>query len=292
MQSILRPILFTLLMALCFTGSADTIKANECYLVVSSETGVPHTACMFDYGNGTRKWLGFQPKEQFSPNGSGEIDESDREQLIEKYVRFRVEPQDLQTAEMNARQKYQNARYKLGICDCVNLVVDVVRDCKLRVKLPFNFLPDKVVERLAKSNQPSQHDTRPFPWAFSSVNQNVDLVVSLKEFRCHKTESILSRDKIYVRIFSGGNGNVFPMKTYRVGKDQKINPQKSTVSISIKKGDAIAIQLWDDDKNDPDDLVFDWSVPITGKGELSNRQVRGTQKAGSESIYEVVLLVE
>ncbi len=281
--------LIILIFLLILPTTSTLAEANHGYLVVSSETGFPHNACLLDYGDGNLKWLGFRPKKPRQPVGPGMIDESNREDLIETYVRFKVDINRLKFAENNARNKYKDKTYRVGIFDCVNMCADIVRDCNLHLKKRGNFIPSEFVKSLVKLNHVESDDSRPFPWKVSPIINNEKVAIQLEKIECIKTETVTGPDKIYMRLFSSSGNITSPAKRISLNDNQS-RILKMPIQ-TVRRGHSIAIQLWDDDFSGKDDLVFDWSVSSLKSGTFAKKQVRGTSAIGSESKYCVTVSI-
>ncbi|MBR8831722.1 MAG: hypothetical protein N5P05_002685 [Chroococcopsis gigantea SAG 12.99] len=124
------------------------------FLVIISETGFPHSACLFII-NGQRQWRGFKPKKLKMPVCEGYVDESDRTQFIDNanVVKFEVDDSVLNMTLETIRTTYNGLTYRVGIGpDCVNLAVDVAKLCGLKTPPPPNMSPNSLVENLKKLN--------------------------------------------------------------------------------------------------------------------------------------------
>ena len=133
------------------------------HLVIISETGFPHSACLLDYSAARREWYGFHPKRSRSPAGAGEVDRSDRTAFINHYIRFQVSVARLDDAVAKIRSKYEGGTYAVGVKDCVSLSADVAYECGLRV--PYvNFTPYGLIKILQLYNSPTEVDVQPLPW--------------------------------------------------------------------------------------------------------------------------------
>ena len=132
------------------------------HLVIISETGMFHSACMFDFG-ATREWYGFHPKTHGRPAGAGEVDRTDRTSFINHYIRFQLSTARLDESARMIERKYAKATYILGVRDCVSLSADVARVCGLTVP-DLNFTPYGLIQILRVYNQYTHYDTTPRPW--------------------------------------------------------------------------------------------------------------------------------
>lgn len=133
------------------------------HLVIISETGMFHSACLFDYSAEKRQWYGFHPKQHGRPAGQGEVDLLDRRAFINHYIRFDVTEAGLNAAERMIMSKYSNATYGLGVQDCVSLSADVARECGLGVPL-VNFTPYGLIQVLRLHNSYTHYDVWPLPF--------------------------------------------------------------------------------------------------------------------------------
>jgi len=133
------------------------------HLVVISETGMFHSACLFDYGTTRREWYGFHPKSHGRPAGEGEVDRTDRTGFINHYIRFNMSASRLDASARMITQKYGSATYVLGVKDCVSMSADVIRECGLRVPL-VNMTPYGLIQILRFYNKYTEYDKWPLPW--------------------------------------------------------------------------------------------------------------------------------
>jgi hypothetical protein len=134
------------------------------HLVIISETGMFHSACLFEYGPDKREWYGFHPRSKGRPAGAGEVDRSDRTSFINHYVRFRVSDQAIGAAVRRIESNYGSATYVLGVKDCVSLTGDVAHACGLRVPY-WNVTPYGLVQILRLYNDYTEYDRFPLPWS-------------------------------------------------------------------------------------------------------------------------------
>ena len=65
----------------------------------------------------------------------------------------------------------------------------------------------------------------------------------------------------------------------------------NTVLATLDTGMTIAVQLWDDDGIDRDDLIFDQTIHVKGPEALILKQKKGERLLGSESIYEMQISI-
>lgn len=134
------------------------------HLTVISETGMFHSAVLFEIDTGRRReWRGFHPRTHHAPMGGGEVDRTDREPYINHYARFAVADATLLSALQRAEQDWATAYYTIGVQDCVSMSADVARACGLVVPR-VNMTPYGLVSALVTSNRPTHHDTWPLPW--------------------------------------------------------------------------------------------------------------------------------
>lgn len=132
-------------------------------LVVISETGMFHSACLFDYGRDKREWYGFHPRSKGRPAGQGEIDRTDRRSFVNHYISFDVSEASLNAAVRRIETKYGSATYVLGVKDCVSLSADVAHECGLRVPY-WNVTPYGLVQILRLYNEYTAYDEFPVAW--------------------------------------------------------------------------------------------------------------------------------
>lgn len=135
------------------------------YLTVITETGMFHSACLFEIGGGGRQdWRGFHPARHRVPAGRGEIDTTNRQAYINHYSRFQVDDGRLQRALMAADTGWDHAFYALGIQDCVSFSSDVARACGLNVPPPPIMTPYGLLVSLRLLNKATHSDDSPYPW--------------------------------------------------------------------------------------------------------------------------------
>ncbi|WP_185563269.1 hypothetical protein [Nostoc sp. 2RC] len=122
------------------------------YLTVISETGFPHSACLFEYW-GERHWRGFKPKIPKTPFGAGYVDISDRSGWIKHLVKFEIPDDILFRVRQDIEAKYKKQVYRVALGpDCINLSVDAASWCRLTTPPPPNIIPDNLVTNLAQMN--------------------------------------------------------------------------------------------------------------------------------------------
>jgi len=118
------------------------------FLVIISETGFPHSACLF-ITNGRQQWRGFKPRIPKVPYGPGYVDTSDRTKYIKNFVKFKINDSVLENALQKVTISYETRFYKVVLGpDCVNLSVDAASWCGLKTPPPPNLLPDILIEDL------------------------------------------------------------------------------------------------------------------------------------------------
>lgn len=134
------------------------------YLTVISETGMFHSACLFEIGSAAQhEWRGFHPRAHRTPAGAGEVDRTNREEFINHYVRFEVSDLLLKTALEKVETGWSRAVYVLGVQDCVSMSAEVARHCGLATTA-VNMTPYGLIWGLRTWNSYLDYDTRPFPW--------------------------------------------------------------------------------------------------------------------------------
>ncbi|MBD2302274.1 hypothetical protein [Nostoc sp. FACHB-190] len=122
------------------------------YLTVISETGFPHSACLFEYW-GERHWRGFKPKAHKTPFWAGYVDTSDRSSFIKNSVKFEIIDEILERVRQDIETKYNKQFYQAALGpDCINLSVDAASLCGLKTPPPPNVSPDNLVINLARLN--------------------------------------------------------------------------------------------------------------------------------------------
>jgi len=123
------------------------------YFSIISETGFPHSACVFIIGNRPAEWRGFKPTISKTPYCRGYVDKSDRSDFIKNFVEFAIDDSVLENALHEITTSYENLDYRAVLGpDCINLSVDAARYCGLQTPPPPNLLPDNLVEALKRLN--------------------------------------------------------------------------------------------------------------------------------------------
>lgn len=141
------------------------------HLVVFSESGVPHSGCVLQYG-GTVEWLSFMPRpttiwDTFPGGNYGMVDTTDRKGAIDKYVSMYVEDGVLVKGRNTTLAAYYSASYGLFINDCLTFSRDMVNNCKL-VGSAFSIFPSVYVLQLYLNNmgRVQSYNTKPYPWEY------------------------------------------------------------------------------------------------------------------------------
>ena len=258
-------------------------SGESAYLIVTSEIGFPHSACLAEFSSTEQKWIGFRPKVR-QPVGDGLVDLAGRQDFIDGYVRLKVDAQELRKAYNKVKTDFTGKKYVIFKRDCVSLSAQLARECGLDVAPKGNFEPAMLVAQLVEKNKQkvTHHNRRPFPWVVDRKQYSDKVSVWLRKVTCAKTETVTGADKVYVRVLTASSKIDLPQK-------KKMNNRDVWVAnlnlIKVDQGQAIAIQLWDDDTFDPDDLIFDWTFTTGKLGNLKKSQTRGTSVVGSESKY-------
>ena len=131
------------------------------FLSVTSEMGMFHSACLFET-SGRQQWRGYHPSTHRSPVALAEIDRSNRDALVNHYIRFSIDDKVLDAALTGAERMYEGTEYILGVRDCVSFSADVVRMCGLAVPR-VNMTPFGLVQIL-RVNDYTELDIKPYPW--------------------------------------------------------------------------------------------------------------------------------
>jgi hypothetical protein len=121
-------------------------------LTIISETGFPHSACLFEYGE-SKSWMGFKPKIPKLPVFTGYVDKSDRSKSIKNFACFSVPDVVIEKALLSLESKYTDLLYIIvfGI-DCNDFTLDTAKLCGLAVPTTKDIFPNHLVLRLAKLN--------------------------------------------------------------------------------------------------------------------------------------------
>jgi hypothetical protein len=139
------------------------------HLSFISETGTPHSACLFEFvehNRSKKNWWGVQPGETIDSGiflDNQALDRRDRTNLIMNYVRFEVEDNVLSKLELTMQIEWVGASYFPGVQDCLSFTAWVAKRAGLEVPM-VNMDPDKFIRRLTALNRPNEFNKRPFPW--------------------------------------------------------------------------------------------------------------------------------
>ena len=278
---------------------AKTSKSRAAYLTIAYEaTDVSHVACLLEFPGKRPRWIGFGPSVKYKVVAGGAIDGFSIEKEIKRYVRFRVDASDLARAEAVTRRTYRHRAYILGVFDCVTFATDLADHAGLNVPSKIHFQVEGLIDELARRNRSriSSLDQIPYPWRRCRVLQkqiakgtagNDMVTVRLDEVTCRETESLMGiRDRLYLIAYTESGKR----RTIRVGKlGDNEQWRKGAVLFRVPRGTAVGIQLWDADRINHDDLVFQTSFCACKNGHLHETQRRGRAARGSLSIYRVGL---
>jgi len=139
-------------------------------LSVFSESGVPHSGCVLEYG-GAVEWLSFMPRpttfwDTFPGGNYGWIDTSNRGGAVSSYVSMWVKDDVLVKGRNNTLADYYSATYGLFINDCLSFSRDMVKSCKLSGGNAASFFPGVYVLQLYQLNQGvvTHYNSKPYPW--------------------------------------------------------------------------------------------------------------------------------
>lgn len=122
--------------------------------IISVTGSMPHSACFFDYADITYRdgWRGFAPAAHRTPIGAGRVYDTDESGRINHQITFEVPDTTLLNACNSVTAKFANARYILGVRDCVSFSADVASACGLGVPL-INMTPYGLIRILQAHNQ-------------------------------------------------------------------------------------------------------------------------------------------
>lgn len=115
-------------------------------LTFISETGMFHSLCKCTYPS-EENWYGYAPIEKGSPHGPGTVHREARPVLVNHWISFDQEEQNLRAALTSVCAKYDNTTYTVTVHDCVSFSADVARACGLRVPA-LNFTPWGLIQTL------------------------------------------------------------------------------------------------------------------------------------------------
>jgi len=264
---------------------------NNASLTLMSQDGI-HMTTRLQYADGTVEWIGFRSKYSL-PIGPGEIDVRDHSDKIRLYVMLPVDSERLKQARDAVVADFQNSTYRLNNNNCVFFASELAKTAGFDLKDAFDVgkTPEQVVRLYAeKFRDVAVFDVRPFPWEQTGlVAIPGQYRVRLDWIKCHKPETVFGKDKVYVRAYID-NHLVFESdgrKSLRRGDRADIDADVVTVSA----GQAIVIQLWDDDKADRDDLIFDRTITVSQPDTLVLKQTKGEVLLGSQSTYEIQVTI-
>jgi len=264
---------------------------NKATLTLISEDGI-HMTTRLQYADGSVEWVGFRSR-YTTPIGPGEIDLRDHSDKIRVYVLLPVNSDQMKTARDEVVADFKGSTYRLNNNNCVFFAAEISKKCGYDLKDAFDVgkTPEEVVRLFAeKFRDRAIFDVRPFPWA--QTKQPIvegQYCVTLDWLKCHKPETVFGDDKVYVRAYVD-NCLVFESEQRKsMGRGDCSNVNMALATLSA--GQSIAVQLWDDDGADRDDLIFDCSLPITTAETQKFKQTRGVVALASESKYEVQLTV-
>ncbi len=288
-----------LLSTVCFAvGSTPAAQPEVAYLTVAYEsTDVSHVACLLEYPGKPARWVGFGPDVKYKAIADGAIDVASIEWQIERYVRFRVDPRTLARAELKTRRRYHESTYVLGVTDCVTFAIDLAEAAGLQVPGKFHYQVEQLIDDLASRNRKrlTALDRLPYPWrrcplrAAGKVRDDDLVTVRLESVHCLESESTAMSDRVYL-VARTDTGKTKKLTIGKLGDGQQW--RKGAVLFRVPRGTAIGVQLWDADRFNADDLVFQTSFCACKNGHISRTQTRGRAITASTSIYRVRLAIE
>ncbi len=277
--------------------SADSARA---YLTIAYEsTDVSHVACLLEYPGKRPRWIGFGPRIKYKVVAQGAIDAYSIERQIERYVRLRVDARALARAEKRIRESYRDTPYVLGVFDCVTFATDLAEHAGLRVPSKIHYQVENLIDELAERNASrlSARDRVPYPWrrcplktrpsGKRNTKRQADMVkVKLESIECREAESIGVRDRLYLIAYTD-TGKKRKIQIGKLGDGDSW--RKGLVLFEVPRGTAVGIRLWDADRFNRDDLVYQASFTTCRNGHFHQAQTRGRAVTGSTSVYSVRL---
>ncbi len=262
-------------------------QAKSAELTIFAEDGI-HVSTRMEFDDDKSvKWIGFRSKVS-SPVGPGELHTDDRTDRIREYVHFsKVNDAKLRQSLEKISAKFRSRQYRVNNSNCVVFSNRILRELGLGLsekevvaKLPRDYISE-LAEKYAGE---VVHNVRPFPWDTSHEPRGELMRVRLTEIKCIKPESILSDDKVYLRVYADNKLVSEPKWRKSIGRGDRVKLNHELGLFA--KNSVIVIQLWDDDTADPDDLILD--RPLSVKvGSKRLRHKRGVKLLGSESEYEI-----
>lgn len=115
-------------------------------LAIISETGMFHSAARCTYGT-VVEWYGFTPARSRNPVSPGMVQTTSREAFINHLIAFDIPDAKLRESIAAARSRYGDAKYVLGVRDCVSFTADVARGVGLAVPI-VNMTPYGLIQIL------------------------------------------------------------------------------------------------------------------------------------------------
>ena len=283
------------LLASTLPASAESPHA---YLTIAYESAdVSHVACLLEYPGHKPRWVGFGPEFKYKVLADGAVDTTSIEWQIERYVRFRVDAKRLAQAELRVRRQYGDDLYVLGAHDCVTFAIDLARYAGLDTPSHFHYQVEGLLDDLAERNPKrlTSIDRLPYPWhrcpllKAGKVKEDDRVVVRLESIECLESESIAMSDRVYlVAVTEDGQRRKFDIGKLNDGDRWTAG----AVLFRVRRGTAIGVQLWDADRFNHDDLIFQTSICACKDGSICKTQTRGRAVTASTSIYRVRLKIE
>jgi hypothetical protein len=122
------------------------------YLTIISETGFPHSACLFEYAE-IKTWCGFKPKIPKFPAFWGYVDRSNRQKYTKQSIRFEVSDRTLQEAIIKLEEKYSDRWFAIWLgTNCIDFAIDAAKLCKLQVPDKKKLFPCELIHDLQELN--------------------------------------------------------------------------------------------------------------------------------------------
>ncbi|MGH4007080.1 MAG: hypothetical protein ACRDTH_02740 [Pseudonocardiaceae bacterium] len=99
----------------------------------------------------------------------------------------------------------------------------------------------------------------------------------LKELHCKEPEDNIGGDHVYIKVGEEKVEEVWGR--YRIGRGERLQ-----VGVNISFGTRVAIELWDADAIDPDDIL---GRHVLGSGVASGRLVFDNDESDYDLTYDV-----
>lgn len=262
---------------------------SKCSLTLIAEDGI-HLSTRLQFSDDKFEYIEFQSKNGFVV-GPGQVIVGTKNRPIRHYVTMPVSDANLKAARDQLVRQFSEKQYRLNNSNCIVFGVLLAKECgfPLDAGLEVGKTASQVVAMFAERYpQDVIYDVRPFPWITSSTPEKADLLqIELQSISCDKTESVFGSDRIYVVAYVQGRVVYQSDDRISINDDETKNLNEAIVTVPV--GTPVSIQLWDDDRVDDDDLVFEQTLKPTQAEVKTLQQARGDIKFASRSKYSIAL---